>query len=159
MKFNGRPARKGILFVKDYTRRGLPPLFLTSRLRKSIEKLLPTEHHRRLHLYFDTHGCLHCLRKKVLYGGNGFCRRCLNVITKRLRKVDQKLRTRFSDPSPDLQKEYLRPYSSARHLLADLIHKSGQKVTQRKPEPRSPTKVYMKWLTPGPSMAVSAKNG
>ncbi len=147
MKFHGRPARKGILLVQDSTRRGLPPLFLTSRLRKSIERLLPTEHHLRLRLYFETYGCLHCQRKKVIYGGNGFCQRCLNVIRKRLRKVDQRLRTRFSDPSPDLQEEYLRPYSSARHLLADLIPQFGKRSAQRKPEPKSHTKVYMKWLT------------
>jgi hypothetical protein len=150
MRYHGHPARKGVLFVQVSKRRSLPPLFLTQKLRKSIERLLPTEHHQRLRKYFDTYGCLHCLRKKVIYGGNGFCRLCLISIGKRLRKVDKKLRIKFSDPSPDLQEEYLRPYSSARHLLADLIPKFGKKSIQRKLEPKSPTKVYMKWLTSRP---------
>lgn len=158
MRYHGRPARKGVLFTQVGTRKNLPPLFLTRKLRKSMERLLPTEHHQRLRLYFDTYGCLHCRHKKVIYGGNGFCRLCLGAIGKRLRKVDKKLRTKFSDPSPDLQKEYLRPYSSARHLLADLMPDFGKRTTQRKPEPKSPTKVYVKWLTPRPSMAVSAKS-
>lgn len=147
MRYHGRPARRGVLFVRDGTRRSLPPLFLTLKLRKSIERLLPAEHHQRLRLYFDAYGCLHCRHKAAIYGGNGFCRLCLGAIGKRLKKVDKELRAMFSDPSPDLEEEYLRPYSSARHLLADLIPKMGKRLSQRKPEPKSPTKVYMKWLT------------
>jgi len=146
MKFHGRPARKGLLFMRADTRRSLPPIFLTKKLHKSIERLIPTQHHQRLRLYFDTYGCLHCQHKNVVYGGNGFCRLCLSAIGKRMRKLDKDFREKFSDPSPDLQEEYLRPYSSARHLLADLIPKSGKRSTQRKPEPKSPSKVYMKWL-------------
>jgi hypothetical protein len=112
-----------------------------------MEKLLPTEHHQRLRLYFETYGCLHCAHKDAIYGGNGFCRLCLCAIGKRLKKVDQELLKRLSDPPPDLQEVYLRPYRSARHLLADLIPKFGKRSIQRKPEPKSPTKVYMKWLT------------
>jgi hypothetical protein len=147
MKFHGRPARKGLLFTRADTGRSLPPFFLTWKVRKSIEKLLPTEHHQRLRLYFDTFGCFHCLHKNVIYGGNGFCCRCLTVIRRRLKKLDKELRARFSDPSPDMQEFYLRPYSSARHLLADLIPKLGKRSSQRKPELKAPTKVYMKWLT------------
>jgi hypothetical protein len=147
MKFHGCPARKGLLFTRADAGRSLPPFFLTSKVRKSIEKLLPTEHHQRLRLYFDTYGCLHCRLKNVIYGGNGFCFRCLSAIRKRLTKLDKELRARFSDPSPDMQEYYLRPYSTARHLLADLIPKLGKRSTQRKPELKAPTKVYMKWLT------------
>jgi hypothetical protein len=148
IKFPGRPARKGVLLTPALTRRrNLPPLFLTLKQRKSIERLLPSEHHQRLRLYFDTYGCLHCAHKAAIYGGNGFCRLCLCAIGKRLKKVDKELRKRLSDPQPDLQEVYLRPYSSARHLLADLIPKFGKRSIQRKPEPKSPSKVYMKWLT------------
>jgi len=148
MKFSGRPARKGVLVTPARTRgKNLPPFFLTLKLRKSIERLLPSEHHQRLRLYFDTYGCLHCRHKEVIYGGNGFCRLCLCAIGKRLRKVDKELRTRLSDSPPNLEEVYLRPYSSARHLLADLIPKFGKRSTRRKPELKSPTKVYMKWLT------------
>jgi hypothetical protein len=148
IKFPGRPARKGVLLTTALTRTSnLPPLFLTLKLRKSMEKLLPTEHHQRLRLYFDTYGCLHCAHKATIYGGNGFCRLCLGAIGKRLKKVDKALRTRLSNPPTDLEEVYLRPYSSARRLLADLIPKLDKRLVQRKPEPKSPTKVYMKWLT------------
>ena len=146
MKFHGRPFRKGVLLTPVKTRRILPPFFVTSKLRKSIERLLPTAHHQRLRLYFDTYGCLHCQHKNVIYGGNGFCIRCLSAIGRRLRKVDKELRANFSDSPPDLEDEYLRPYNSARHLLADLIPKFAKRSTQRKPELKAPTKVYMKWL-------------
>jgi hypothetical protein len=150
MRYHGRPARKGVLSARIGIRRSLPPLFLSSKLRKSIEKLLPTEHHQRLRLYFDTYGCLHCGHKNAIYGGNGFCYLCLHAIEKRLKKVDEKLRVKFSHASPDLKEAYLQPYNSARRLLADLIPKFGKRATQRKLEPKSPTKVYMKWLTSRP---------
>jgi hypothetical protein len=148
MNFPGRPARRGVLLTPARTnKKSLPPLFLTAKLRKSIERLLPIGHHRRLRLYFDTYGCLGCLRSDVIYGGNGFCKLCLIKIEKRLRKVDIELQARFSDPLPDLEEAYLRPYNSARQLLADLVPKMGKRSTQRRPEPKSPPKVYMKWLT------------
>jgi hypothetical protein len=144
---HGRPARRGVSLTRVRTKKkSLPPLFLTMKLRRSVERLLPVTHHQRLRLYFDTYGCLRCLRKNVIYGGNGFCTRCLNIIHKRLRIVDRELRARFSDPPPDLEEAYLRPYNSARQLLADLVPKMGKRSTQRKPEPKSPPKVYMKWL-------------
>ena len=127
-------------------KKSLPPLFLTMKLRRSIERLLPVGHHRRLRLYFDTYGCLRCLHNDVIYGGNGFCHRCLRTIEKRLKKVDRELLARLSDPPPDLEEAYLRPYDSARQLLADLVPKMGKRSTQRKPQPKSPPKVYMKWL-------------
>ncbi len=147
MNFRGRPARRGVLTPVRINKKSLPPLFLTQKLRRSIERLLPVRHHQRLRLYFDTHGCLRCSHNNVIYGANGFCRRCLIAIEKRLRKVDRELRGRLSDPPPDLEEDYLRPYNSARELLADLVPKMGKRSTQRKPEPKSPPKVYMKWLT------------
>src|SRR5713101_8746236 len=104
IEFHGRPARKGVLLTPVRARRkSLPPLFLTVKLRRSIERLLPVGHHQRLRLYFDTYGCLRCLHSNVIYGGNGFCRCCLIIIEKRLRKVDRELRARLSDPAPDLE--------------------------------------------------------
>jgi hypothetical protein len=148
INFRGRPVRRGVLLMPVRTKKeSLPPLFLTMKLRRSIERLLPVGHHQRLRLYFDTYGCLRCLHNNVIYGGNGFCTRCLLTVGKRLKKVDKELRARLSDPPPDLEEAYLRPYNSARELLADLVPKMGKRSTQRKPEPKSPPKVYMKWLT------------
>lgn len=147
IEFHGRRARKGVLLTSNCTRkRSLPPFFLTFKLRKTIESLLPAEHHRRLRLYFDTYGCFNCLHKDVIYGGNGFCRLCLYTISRRLKKVDKELRARSSDPPPDLEEAYLRPYNSARRLLADLVPKMGKRLAPGK----SPTKVYMKWLIQRP---------
>jgi hypothetical protein len=148
IKLRGGPTRKGVLFTPGRTKRKtLPPLFLTMKLRRSIERLLPAGHHQRLRLYFDAYGCLRCLHKDVIYGVNGFCSLCLHTIEKRLKKVDRDLRARFSDPSPELKEDYLKPYDSARQLLADLVPKRGRRSTRRKPEPKSPPQIYFKWLT------------
>jgi hypothetical protein len=113
-------------------------------LRRSIERLLPAGYHQRLRLYFDMYGCLRCLQKDVIYGGNGFCFRCLHGVEKRLKKVDEELRARLPDPPPDPNEAYLRPYNSARKLLADLVIKSVGSSRKRKPEPKSPAQIYLK---------------
>jgi hypothetical protein len=124
---------------------GVPPLFLTIKLRKAIERLLPAGHHERLHEYFDIYGCLHCSRNNVLYGANGFCIVCISMIGKRMRKVDKELRARKPALPPKLDEIYLRPYDSARQLLADLMPNIGKTPPRKKPEPKSPPKVYLKF--------------
>jgi len=124
----------------------MPPLFLTTKLRKAIEQLLPVGHHQRLRRYFDIYGCLRCSRKNVLYGANGFCRLCINMIGKRMRKVDKELRAKKSALPPKLEESYLRPYNSARKLLADLMPKIGKRPIRKKAAPRYPPKVYLKLL-------------
>jgi hypothetical protein len=123
----------------------MPPLFLTIKLRKTIERLLPVGHHQRLRQYFDIYGCLHCSRKSVIYGANGFCRPCISMIGKRIKKVDKELQARKPAPLPKLEETYLRPYNSARQLLADLMQKIGKGPIRKKPEPKSPPKVYLKF--------------
>src|SRR5713226_7538116 len=104
ISFQDRPARReGLLTPVRTNKKILPPFFLTRKLRRSIERLLPADHHQRLRQYFDTHGCLHCQHKDAIYGGNGFCRLCLSAIGKRLKKVDKALRAKLSDPAPDLK--------------------------------------------------------
>lgn len=82
----------------------------------------------------------------MLYGANGFCSYCLHTIEKRLRKIDKELQARVADPPPDPDKAYLRPYDSARQLLADLVPKTGERSTLRKVGPKSPPNVYLKAL-------------
>lgn len=123
----------------------VPPLFLTIKLRKAIERLLPGGYYQRLRQYFDIYGCLHCSRKNVLYGANGFCMLCISMIGKRMRKVDKELRARKPALPPKLEETYLRPYNSARQLLADLMPKIGKGLIRKKPEPKSPPKVYIKF--------------
>src|ERR1700693_1312443 len=122
----------------------VPPLFLTIKLRKAIERLLPGGYYQRLRQYFDIYGCLHCSRKNVLYGANGFCMLCIGMIGKRMRKVDKELRARKPAIPPKLEETYLRPYNSARQLLADVMPRIGKGLIRKKPEPKSPPKVYMK---------------
>ena len=69
-------------------------------------------------------GCLRCSRKAVIHSGNGICRDCLNVIFKRLRKVEAQLKAKQPDVAQDLNQMYLRPYHSARELLRDLAPRS-----------------------------------
>ena len=123
----------------------LPPLFLTIKLRKAIERLLPVGYYQRLRQYFDIYGCLHCSRKNMLYGANGFCMLCISMIGKRMRKVDKALRASKPALQPKLEETYLRPYNSARQLLADLIPNIGKGLIRKKPEPKSPPKVSMKF--------------
>jgi hypothetical protein len=123
----------------------VPPLFLTIKLRKAIERLLPVGYYQRLRQYFDIYGCLHCSRKNVLYGANGFCMACISMIGKRMRKVDKALRARKPALPPKLEETYLRPYNSARQLLADLMPNIGKGLIRKTPEPKSPPKVYMKF--------------
>jgi hypothetical protein len=99
------PCEKSINFRKPSQRFGLvtparanmeslPPLFPTIKLRKTIERLLPVEHHQRLRQYFDIYGRLRCSRSSVVYGANGFCMLCISMIGKRMRKVDKELQAR-----------------------------------------------------------------
>jgi hypothetical protein len=142
------PTRGGVLGNHGRTeRKTLPPLFLTMELRRAIERLLPAGHHQRMRSYFDTHGCIRCSHNDVIYGGNGFCHLCLRMIEKRMRKIDKHLENRISEPPPDLKEAYLRPYTSARQLLADLVPKMDKRTTQKKAEPKHPPKIYLEWLT------------
>src|SRR6266852_2224780 len=112
--------RLGLVMPRRTNMQILPPLFLTIKLRKTIERLLPDGHHQRLRQYFENYGCLHCSRKTGVYGANGFCLLCINMIGKRMKKVDKELQARKPAPPPKLEESYLRSYSSARQLLADL---------------------------------------
>jgi hypothetical protein len=135
----GPLARKRILVNHGRSEKNtLPPFFLTMELRRTVERLLPAGHHQRMRSYFDIHGCIRCSYNDVIYGANGFCYLCLRMIEKRLKRVDRQLRKRISEPPPDLKEVYLRPYTSARQLLSDLVPKMGKRTTQRKPEPKHP---------------------
>lgn len=141
-----RPSRRlRRVMPERINMRSVPPVFLTIKLRKAVERLLPASHHQRLRQYFDTYGCLHCSRKNVIYGANGFCRLCISMIGKRIRKVDKELRAREPATPPKREELYLRPYNSARRLLADLRPRIGRGSSRRRPEPTSPPKIYLKF--------------
>ena len=121
----------------------LPPIFLTVKLRKAIERLLPDEHYKRLRLHFDIYGCLRCRRKAMIYGANGFCKPCLRTIEIRLRKVDCKLLANAPVRQPELADQFIRPYRAACELLADLVPRVDRKLGQTKAEPKAQPRVYL----------------
>jgi hypothetical protein len=121
----------------------LSPMFVTIKLRKAIEKLLPVEHYRRLRLYFDTYGCLGCRRKTMIYGANGFCKPCLGTIEKRLRKLDLKLKASVPVRQPDFADQFVRPYRAACEMLSDLIPTVNRRLGQTKAEPKALPRVYL----------------
>jgi hypothetical protein len=123
----------------------LPPFFVTKKIRKSIEQLLPAEHHKRLRLYFETYGCIRCSQSDVLYCANGLCVRCLRTVSKRLKRVDIKLRS-AAPQTETLEKSFLSPYLSARRLLLDLVSKPSKELHKNQRVPKSPSKVYLKLL-------------
>jgi hypothetical protein len=128
---------------REWVKSTLPPMFVTLKLRKALEKLLPVEHYKRLRLYFETHGCLTCRRKNKIYGANGFCKPCLGTIEKRLRKLDRKLQISVPSAEPDLADRFVRPYRTACELLADLIPRVNRRLGQVKPEPKAKPRVYL----------------
>ena len=67
------------------------------------------------------------------------------MIGKRMRKVDKELRARGPVLPPKLEETYLRPYNSARRLLADLITNIGKRPIRKKPEPKFPPRIYVKF--------------
>ena len=123
----------------------LPPFFLTKKTRKSIEQLLPAEHHKRLRLYFEIYGCIRCSHNNVLYCANGLCVRCLRTVSKRLAKVDIKLRSAAPQPE-NLEKSFLSPYLSARRLLSDLVSKPSKELQKNQRVLKLPSKIYLKLL-------------
>ena len=127
-------------------KRTLPPVIVTNKLRKAIERLLPIEHHQRLRFYFETHGCLSCSRNNRIYGANGFCKPRIGTIEERLPKLDIELLTRLHAPPADLEETLLRPYRFTRQLFGDLVPTMGPRSSQAKPEPKSPPKIYIKCL-------------
>jgi len=140
-----KPARRLVLVTPASTNmQSLPPLFLTTELRRAIERLLPVGHHLRLRHYFDTYGCLRCSRNRAIYGANGFCMPCLQTIRKRMRKVDKELQARKPAPPPTVEETYLRSYSCARNLLADLRSAIRRKPIREKLGFKSPPQVYLK---------------
>jgi len=144
---NSRPRarRLGVIRAARTNMQSVPPLFLTKKLRKSIERVLPVAHHQRMRGYFDVHGCLHCSRKSVVYGANGFCRLCISMIGKRIRKIDKELQAIKPVPPPKVEEVYLRSYRCARQLLADLRPMSDKGPTRRKSDFTPPNKVYVKF--------------
>lgn len=101
----------------------LLPVWFTSRaLRKEIEKILPGYYRRRFLIYFKKYGCIRCEQKseRVIYGGNGLCEHCINLIGDRFKRIDskEKASAEFREGRPS--EAFLQRRRAARDLLADI---------------------------------------
>jgi hypothetical protein len=62
----------------------LQPWFLSRPVSEKIKGLLPSSQFQKMRYYFDDYGCLKCGERNCLYGANGMCERCHNIIRKRI---------------------------------------------------------------------------
>lgn len=96
------------------------PWFVSREIYKQMYSLLPKIYFRRLSTYFRRYGCLRCSKRFVLYGGSGLCKRCLGLVSDRLKICDRILERRHASHSHKA-KRYLHRATTARALLADLV--------------------------------------
>lgn len=97
----------------------LVPWFLTKELMKQIDGLVPRYYHMRLRLYFNRFGCLRCSKRRVLYGCNGLCLKCLGLVSDRLKRTDRTLWRRYGVPPAVASRNLLARMLSARDFLSD----------------------------------------
>jgi hypothetical protein len=95
----GYDAYKPLGVVDNDGKLVLQPWFVPEEICRAIQKLIPQLHIKKMRYYFDDHGCIRCRRKKVLYGGNGFCDRCLQRL---MYRVIQSLRKRIANLEKDI---------------------------------------------------------
>jgi len=76
---------------------------------------------------FEEYGCFYCKKKNVLYAGNGFCRDCRAVISRRLIQI-MKRRTKNQPPLqlPRPNKWLFSRAEAAEKLLGEFVKKPKQ---------------------------------
>jgi hypothetical protein len=145
MKGNPRSIPNSVIFRPPRKQKVEPlsPFFLTDRVRRTIERLLPSGYHRRMSMYFETYGCIGCKRKDVMYVCNGLCKLCLKRIYKRLWKIDKKLESECRFLKDNRDDAYLVRFRSARELLADLLPKCRKRVSEKSLVGRPAPRIYL----------------
>jgi hypothetical protein len=102
------------------------PWFVSRETYEQMYNLLPKIHFRRLSTYFKRYGCLRCSKRLVVYGANGLCKRCLGLVSDRLKACDRVLERRYAGRFQKADR-YLHRSKTARALLADLAeHEVGK---------------------------------
>lgn len=111
----------------------LQPWLLSDELSKAIRSLLPRDYLSRMHWMFKDYGCFRCTKRRVLYGGNGFCRECRFLL---LRQVVQSLKRHLKNPDIIERRkasvDFIDRSELASKMLSDLIP-NRSKEAQRVP--------------------------
>ena len=107
----------------------LQPWLLSDELSKAIRSLLPRDYLSRMHWMFKDYGCFRCTKRRVLYGGNGFCRECRFLL---LRQVVQSLKRRLKNPNIVERRkanvDFIDRGELASKMLSDLIPNRSKKT-------------------------------
>ena len=101
-----------------------PPWFLSKKVARQIDELLPYYYHMRFRFYFDRYGCIRCASKDQVYCCSGLCLPCQGLISDRLKRTDKLMHKLYGPETQKPTKAFLKRLTSARELLADLRGKS-----------------------------------
>jgi hypothetical protein len=105
----------------------LPSWFLSRTVLTEIQKLVPTDYHRRFRAYFNRYGCIRCEKTDVLYGCNGLCLPCVGLVSDRLKRLRQKEQEHHASVQEIPQRDLSSRREQARELLADFREGAGRK--------------------------------
>lgn len=112
----------------------IQPWFLNVSISRAIRRLIPREYHLKMYWFFEEFGCIHCERKDVLYGSNGFCVQCQGSIRRRLGQVVKQRAKSFPLPSsPPPNQRYIDRVAHAEKLLRGIIKRKRTKRTEAPP--------------------------
>jgi hypothetical protein len=116
-------------FCKESACRNCPATwFVSLETAKSIRRLVPHAHFRKMRSYFDDWGCLRCEQKGVMYGANGMCCRCSQKVQQGLISCLQK---RHSDVLPlSRSPDVCTRVENAKVLFSDLVRIESLRTSQ-----------------------------
>jgi hypothetical protein len=100
------------------------PWYLPKDVYLQIRRILPNIHLSKMRFYFEDHGCLKCGAHQSLYGSNGLCEKCSNLIRGRIVRALQRR----------LQKVgVLEPNSAVVAALSDGMTRAQELLRKLKP--------------------------
>jgi len=108
-----------------------PPWFLSRKVMRQVQRLLPSIYHKRLLAYFERYGCIRCNGKRVVYCSNGLCRSCTTLLITRLRRCDGMMAREYRDAMIAPSDQFVNKVITARAILADLAKVKSLKSTKR----------------------------
>jgi hypothetical protein len=107
-----------------------PPWFLSRKVMRQVQRLLPNIYHKRLLAYFERFGCIRCNGKRVVYCSNGLCRSCTTLLITRLRRCDGMMAREYRDAMQAPSDKFVNKVVTARALLADMVKVKNLKGTK-----------------------------
>ena len=96
----------------------LQPWFLSQRTAFAIRRILPPEHRHKMKFFFDDYGCMRCDKKKVTYGSNALCKRCMQQVKL---KMFFAIKRRWTATSSDNLPRTFKRMADAQRMLRDLV--------------------------------------